>query len=347
LAGKLVLVESEGCDFLTPITVTEAARSTYPIKLISPGTGSTAHYPADVLERDGPKVFKKGTLMFWNHPTAKEAAERPEGNLDNLAAITTKDAEYRHDGPKGPGLYAEAKVMADYAQKIEERAPHIGLSIRAGGSGDGSKVNGKPVLKSIDYAESVDYVTKAGRGGVALAEAARDAGILPPINTQESGDMTLQEAQALINDGIAKAVGPLKLAEAKRSAQAEAVRILESVNLPEVAKQRIAERAVATVATEAFDAAKFREIVVAEAKAEGQYIAQLTGGGRVTGLGDSAPFAGPISEADQKAERKRLKRLREAEQANELDGVEVFSELFGGDTQIASRALGIVPRRVA
>ena len=115
--------------------------------------------------------------------------------------------------------------------------------------------------------------------------------------------MTLQEAQTLINEGIAKAVGPLKLAEAKRQAQAEAVSILESVNLPEAAKQKIAARAVATVVTEAFDAAKFREVVVTEAKAEGQYLAQITGAGRVTGLGDSvAPFAAPLSEADQKAE---------------------------------------------
>lgn len=181
----LKLVESAGPAFLEDIHVSEAARANYPVKLISPGTGTMAHYPESVLERDGPKVFKKGLLMYWNHATAAEESARPEGDLDNLAAILTKDAWYDKNGAKGPGLYSEAKVMADYAQKVEERAPFIGLSIRAGGKGTGKLVNGKPELASIEYAESVDYVTKAGRGGIALAEAARDAGLLPPVNEPE------------------------------------------------------------------------------------------------------------------------------------------------------------------
>ena len=42
-------IESAG-GFLSEIPLREA-RTNYPIKLISPGTGSTAHYPAAVLER--------------------------------------------------------------------------------------------------------------------------------------------------------------------------------------------------------------------------------------------------------------------------------------------------------
>lgn len=158
--------------------------------------------------------------------------------------------------------------------------------------------------------------------------------------------MTLQEAQTLINEGIAKAVGPLKLAEAKRQAQTEAVRILESVNLPAAAKQKITDRAVASIASDVFDAVKFREIVVAEAKAEGQYLAQITGAGRVTGLGESGPvFTGELSEEQRKAEKKKNKRLREAAAQADESGLEIFTEMFGGDEQIARRSLGI--RRVA
>ena len=215
--SKLILVESAGPAVLEDIFVSESARTNYPVKLISPGTGTMAHYPADVLERDGPKVFKAGTLMFWNHPTRAEEAARPEGDLDNLAAILTKDAWYDANGKKGPGLYSEAKVMADYAQKVEDRAPFIGLSIRAGGKGSGRVVNGKPELASIDHAESVDYVTKAGRGGMALVEAARGAGLLP-METKEAKKKPMKDCPDCKGTGqCAKCEGVGKVSEAAKA----------------------------------------------------------------------------------------------------------------------------------
>jgi hypothetical protein len=45
---------------------------TIPLKLIQPGWGSSGYYSAEVLERDGPKVFPLGTQMFWNHATQSE-----------------------------------------------------------------------------------------------------------------------------------------------------------------------------------------------------------------------------------------------------------------------------------
>lgn len=340
----LQLVESGSCAFLQDIPLQEGARASYPIKIISPGTGSTAHYPADVLERDGPKVFKRGTLMFWNHQTARESTERPEGDLDKLAAITTSDAKYLANGPKGPGLYAEAKVMADYGQRVEERAPHIGLSIRAGGSGDGTKIDGKPVLKSIDYVESVDYVTRAGRGGLALAEAARDAGILPEEGTD---DMTLQEAQAIAEAAVKKANAPLLLDLAKRDGKEEGVRILESVSLPDAAKRKIIDRAVTAIGAEnsplvengRLIVEKFREVVVAEAKAEGKYLAELTGAGRVTGLGPAPVFEEPLTEKDIEDEERQEKRFRKQAKRLQENAVNNFTRLMGGNSTAAAAAV--------
>ncbi len=316
VAGAELKLCEGAADFLKEITLTEA-RANYPIKLISPGTGTTAHYPAAVLERDGPKVFKAGTLMFWNHPTRAEEAARPEGNLDNLAAITTSDARWETSGVKGPGLYAEAKVMADYSQKVEERAPHIGLSIRAGGKASGREVDGKPELASIEYAESVDYVTRAGRGGLALAEAAKYAGLLP----NEGGDMTPEEAKKLIEAGIAAANKPLLERLQRADAKEEAVRLLEGVTLPNETKARVVDRVLTAIPlTEAgaIDQKKLDELVVAEAKAEGEYLAKVTGSGRVFGMGVGTA----VVERDPEKERKRLKEakrerketLREAEQ---------------------------------
>ncbi|MGH7489245.1 MAG: hypothetical protein ACREMY_27125, partial [bacterium] len=83
--------------------VLKEARSDYEIKLISPGEGSSAFYPAEVLKRDGPKVFTKETHVYLNHPTKTEEAERPENDVRNLAGVLTTDAVYHEAHAKGPG----------------------------------------------------------------------------------------------------------------------------------------------------------------------------------------------------------------------------------------------------
>ena len=336
--GTLVLTESVGCEFLAEIPLSEAAvRTSYPVKLISPGTGSSAHYPADVLERDGPKLFKKGTLMFWNHPTARESAERPEGDLNNLAAILTQDAQYKHDGPKGPGIYSEAMPMAHYAEKVAAIAPHAGLSIRAGGSGDGSKINGKPVLKSIDYVESVDFVTKAGRGGMILTEAAQYAGILPNGSEEE---MTLQEAKELVAREVKTATEPFILSEAREQAKKHGKEILESVSWPKSAKKFVVKQCLDHLPMKEgkLDLDEFRKRVVAKSQELGPVLAEAAGAGRVTGMGPSSPFAQPLTEAQREEQRLAEKRERKAGKALQEGAENVFARLMGGNREAAAKA---------
>lgn len=325
--GTLRLCESAG-GFLEEVPLREA-RTNYPVKLISPGTGSMAHYPAAVLERDGPKVFKKGTLMFWNHPTRAEEAARPEGDLDNLAAILTRDATWDANGKQGPGLYAEAKVMADYAQKIQERAPHIGLSIRAGGTGTGKTVDGKPELKSIDYAESVDYVTKAGRGGLALAEAARNAGLLEEVSDMDAAELTkLQESVT-----ATQAQNALLLERAiKGDAREEAVKILSGVSLHESAKAMVIENVLRDIPKKdgALDTAKFTEAVNTEAKRVGAVVAASSGSGLVFGMGSVTKTVEPAEAA----------RIAEAAKRTDEDAANVFKR-FGLTEAAAKAAAGI------
>jgi hypothetical protein len=324
----LKLVESTGVELLGSISVTEAARSTYPIKVISPGTGSSAHYPAKVVEQMAPLV-KPGTLMFWNHQTPGQEAERPEGDLDHLAAIITKQGEWMDNGPKGPGVYAEAKVMADYAQKVEERAPHIGLSIRAGGTTTGKTVNGKPELKSIDHIESIDYVTKAGRGGLALVEAAKSAGLLTEAArhaaTQNTGDdMTVEQQNVL------KEAGRLVLhGEARRVA----ISALSDISLTESAKEEVIRRVTQAIPTKEglLDETPFREAVKAEAKAVGAFAATLTGSGQVRFMG--APAPAQVTEAQREEQRLFAERsLKES--------VDIFADLTGNPTAAKFAAKG-------
>lgn len=326
VAADLKLIESTGAEFLTSIQLSEAARTSYPIKLISPGTGSTAHYPASVLEASAGK-FGVGTLMFWNHPTMAEESARPEGNLDHLAAIITSAARWEPNGAKGPGLYAEAKVMADYAQKVEERAPHIGLSIRAGGKGTGRLVEGKPELASIDYVESVDYVTKAGRGGLALAEAARDAGIL---DLNEGGNVEMNEAEIkrLIEAGIAAATAPLQERARRGDATVIAHRALASIGFSEAQKAYVVETVLReTIPTKdgVVDAEALGVLVTTEAKRLGAVL-----GSNVRGFN-----AGTELQIDpvKLAESRTKARAEEKESLDEFAGI--FQEL--GLSEAASK----------
>jgi hypothetical protein len=168
------------------------------LKIIKPGWGSSGYYPADVLERDGPKAFTRGTKMYWNHPTKTQEAEQPERNLNDLAAVLETDAVYRTDGKDGPGLYADATVFERFAPALKELAPHIGVSICAFGKMQAGEVDGRkgPVIEAITVGKSVDFVTEPGAGGkvLELFEAAR-------------GEMSNNEVMSTIASALAAKYG--------------------------------------------------------------------------------------------------------------------------------------------
>lgn len=174
------------------VDLDEALRpdGTVPIKLISPGWGSKGYYSAEVLKRDGPAAWPAGTHMYLDHPSLTEAMDRPERSVRDLAAVLETGARWSDTHPQGPGLYAEANVFPQFRDAIAAMAPHIGVSIRARGTGRQGEAEGRtgPIVESIDDGLSCDFVTKAGRGGqvLALAEAAGlDLG--DPVDLEESG----------------------------------------------------------------------------------------------------------------------------------------------------------------
>jgi hypothetical protein len=313
--GTLELVESAAT--LEPIVLKEA-RSDYEIKLIAPGRGSSAVYPAEVLKRDGPRVFKSGTHVYLNHPTAAEEAARPEGDVKNLAGVLTTDAQYHEAHAKGPGLYARMKVFADHAQTVEEKAPHVGMSIRAAGIAESNKTEGGlPVLKELSHAESVDVVTRAGAGGLILTEAARPAN---SPNQEDSADMDAEQLKKLQETVTAQAALNARLLERaiKGDAREQATRILKTTTLIEAARERVVESVLRDVPIKdgALDTEAFTTRVNEAAKAEGAYVASIMGSGRVTGMG--APVV-PIDakEAERKAEER--KQLRESRVKSYMD----------------------------
>jgi hypothetical protein len=327
--SSLTLVESAST---VEKIVLQESKADYEIKLIAPGLGSSAFYPAEVLKRDGPKVFKEGTHVYLNHPTAAEEAQRPEGDVKNLAGVLSSTAVYYESHAKGPGLYARMKVFADHAQQVEEKAAHVGMSIRASGLREGDKTHeGRPILKELTSAESVDVVTKAGAGGMILTEAA-----LPPNPTQEAAMdaaelQKLRESVATANASAAAAnAANAKLLERalRGDAREEALRILAGITLPETSRLRVIDSVLkeALPKTEAgeLDTVKFSESVNAEAKREGVYVASLTGAGNVTGMGTPGE---PI-------------RTAEAEKPEEINAraIKIFERL-GHSKEAAERAV--------
>lgn len=331
----LMLVES--AQTLDTIVLQEA-RADYEIKLIAPGKGSSAFYPKEVLQRDGPKVFKAGTHVYLNHPTQAEEAARPEGDVKNLAGVLTTGAVFHEAHAKGPGLYARMKVFADHGQMVEDKAPHVGMSIRASGVAEsGQKRDGLPVLKELTHATSVDVVTQAGAGGMILTESATGA-------NQQEVDMTAEEITKLVESAVTKAVAEVQRPVAgltqralRGDAMVEANRVLKSVTLHEAAKQLVVENALRDIPVKdgELDTQKFGELVMAEAKRVGAAIGASTGSGHVTGMGTG------LGIVPDKAERKRLKEARKAEKKADKrlkeSAVQVWQD-FGLDEAAAKRA---------
>lgn len=148
------------------------------VKLIAPGHGATGYYSPDVLkDAAARKVFSKTTQMHLDHQTESEEAARPEGSVKTLAASFTEDADYRENGPDGPGLYAPIKAVADMKDFLNNRASIMGASIRALGRGKMGVVGGRMnrIVEQLVHGKSVDFVTRAGAGGklVSLYESYR------------------------------------------------------------------------------------------------------------------------------------------------------------------------------
>ncbi len=319
---SLALVESAAT--LDTIRLTEA-RADYEIKLIAPGKGSSAFYPAEVLKRDGPNVFKAGTHVYLNHPTAAEEAARPEGDVKNLAGVLSTTAEYFESHAKGPGLYARMKVFQDHAQTVEDKAPHVGMSIRASGVAEAGKVrDGVPVLKELTGAESVDVVTHAGAGGMILTESAAQ----PPIQTQEAAmdaaeQLTMKESLKALEANNKRLLERAIRGDAREEAQ----RILHDVSLTEVSKARVIDTVMGRsipVKDDVLDVTAFTEAVNAEAKREGQYVAQLMGSGRVVGMG-----AGGTVETDPAKLREAQDRQKKDRDLFLEEAADVFGDLLG------------------
>jgi len=185
--------------------------------------GSSAYYPADVLERDGARVFTSGLAMYANHATDSESWERPERNINDLVGKLTSDAVFESDG-----LYADVEFYDSFVDRITELAEDVGLSVKATGLTEDAEMDGRygPVLVGLLAADSVDVVTKAGAGGklTSILESDRTPAGRPieQEGTQHVADVTKEDFEAL-KTALTEAIAGLGASLAESLTPAEVV----------------------------------------------------------------------------------------------------------------------------
>lgn len=277
------------------------------IRIIAPGQGSSGYYPPDVLQRDGPKVFGEGLQIYLDHPSVSDERDRPERSVKDLAGSLTGPAEWREDG-----LYAPVKFIDSVAPHIGAIAPISGMSIRASGKAGTREIGGKKVrtIESIDVAHSVDVVTRAGAGGkvVDFLESARNGQPIDTSGVEQMSQRELEEAQKKIAE-----LEAWKVAQEQRERDARIVQeartvittTLATTALPEITRNRLVEALAGNppVTDGALDVEALKTKVTEAAAAEVAYIASITGGNPVRGMGGTEPATPSIPTLEESDKR--------------------------------------------
>lgn len=156
---------------ITEAAAAEAKKSgRMQVQFISPGWGSSGYYAPEVLEQAvTDRVIPAGTHMYADHPTDTEEYERPVRSIKDLMAVTVEDATLSADG----ALVGEVQVVPQWRDLVETVKDAIGVSIRGSATdiveGEAEGRKGGIIEGLVAPVLSVDFVTRAGRGGKVLS----------------------------------------------------------------------------------------------------------------------------------------------------------------------------------
>lgn len=98
-------------------------------RLIASGVSLNGkYYSGEMLESTGSAAFPVGTLVHADHQTWVEAYDRPEKSVNTIiGVIATEPKLDTVDGVEG--LYANVEFTEEWAPRVEQIAPFVGLSI--------------------------------------------------------------------------------------------------------------------------------------------------------------------------------------------------------------------------
>lgn len=223
----------------------EPTGSLVAVTIITPGKGSSGEYPPETIKKlaESP-IWDSPVHMYMNHATGSERASRPEGDIRELAGVIDGRPIVDDSG----ALVGRAKIFPEYRDFIRERAPYIGVSINA----SGIMAPGKDrVIQEITQVDSVDFVTKPGRGGkiTAVLESSREVDGMANNIVEADGVPVAKPAPAPAQD----------------APKAESPEVTELKKQVEELKAERDELAAKVKELEAESAKKDAEAVVAEA----------------------------------------------------------------------------------
>lgn len=173
------------------------------VEFITPGWGSSGYYSPEVVEAAAP-LFAVGTHLYLDHPTPTEDSERPVRSVKDLAAVIVEAGTWSDGGIRG-----KVKPFGPYRELLldEDFAKNIGLSIRASASdiviGEAEGRKG-PIIESLVDLKSVDFVTRAGRGGRVLQvlESATGEEVTARAVAHGVAEATADERRQQLSDAV-------------------------------------------------------------------------------------------------------------------------------------------------
>jgi len=246
---------------------------TLKVKLIEPGFGNKRdghYYPAEMLRRDS-HVFEGAKMFETDH---REGEKSTRTWVSTVRKVT---------GYSDTGAPIAEVVVHDpsFAQRVRNLATSslldsMACSILASGNVKRGKVGGEDarIVEAITDAQAVDWVTRAGAGGQALAIMSEAQSEPEPTNGGTAMNEVEQQEPAVTPEPVQEKE-PEPVVE--RLSETDAAAVLAEAQCNDAIKERLAQGSYA-------NADALRAAIVAEV----EYLKRVTGAGKVTDLGETA-----------------------------------------------------------
>lgn len=188
-------------------TTTDAKSGRMSIQVMDAGWGTSGYYSPAVCEA-GADLFAVGTHMYLDHPRADGSGLDVHGNrsVKDIAAVVTEAGRWDVDAQ---AVIAECQVTAPYREFLadENLAPFIGLSIRGSATETSiGEAEGRAgtIIEGLAAITSVDFVTRAGRGGRVLQvlESAPPSEVIDRAVARGVEEATADERRQQLSDAV-------------------------------------------------------------------------------------------------------------------------------------------------
>ena len=272
---------SDGAEVLSLGTLAETEASgplTVKVKLIQPGPGNKADghfYPASMLARDAGRFV--GAKMYETDHVAEEKSTRTW--VSTIRAVS----EFTDSGAPLAEVVVHDPSFADRLRNLSqaEMLDKMECSILASGKVKEGEVEGETyrIVEAIESVQSVDWVTKAGAGGQAIALAEADT----EETEQPGGEPVAEDKSPAPNAGE-----PTE--ETKMDAEQVKAWLDEKANLPAPVIELLSER-------------EYEDVTALEAAVTdmGKALAEHLGSGRVKDMNAPEPEPEPTPESVREA----------------------------------------------